>query len=902
MIKRIQLRGISRDPSDRTTADGGCAESLNVQLNNNELEPTPVPVVANTALGVPTTLKVLYIHKTNAYTNHVGLVGSALKAKSTLDDDLLDIYALATGESIVGITSIGNILVWTTEVSGEPDGTHYAIFRATEESPNGTYTYLGDSVQVPLVTFTTTAGTQKVAEFNTTHPDTQLIPLVANAYEYWNTIYAMVGLSNSEKELRANDFYNSFKNKLWENVNAARVQLRGNNEFSAPVLARYALRMYDGSYIYTSAPVLLFGDVDHAFIEVRSNWAQAADTPFRTKVYFRNTFTANVRVDFGEGGLWKDYIESVDIFLSTDIQLPKMESKPGQAFDSGYKNVDPSYDASGNDAGFEFDGVSDYAWIGGSTKNRFKEDFETQMLEKGNFYRVATLPAFTATYLTEQLKPKSQDDLVTLPRLSEGDAHQVSGIGGIGSFNERMILTGEKITLSRGYQHPDAMKPVGTYTGHEYVTAFFFVRTNDGGTKIVQGYSALDIIDKERARAYIAYPDPKCYQAVYYVPKSGGGYYKYTLPMKEHPRLNCAYGFWGLGYRLDERYVSGDNRPAPAEKTTFDETEDRTYSVDNRLYLSEMNNPFVFPLGQRVSFSSRIIAVAPITIPLSTYQFGQRDLYAFTEEGIWAETITDEGKIAASHPVTRDVAIPGSVCQLDMGLIFATKQGVMLLTESGAQNISPNLGAQRDVLGRSGTLSGLGDWDALVGVALDNTSFLQFIQAATFSYDYPGKRILAFNASKSYAWVYKLDTGTWHRQQNPDGLTPRLPLNSYPDALVTMEGVSSSFSVVDFTTVKGVTPKPLRTALVITRSFDLDAPDVRKQFKDIRVRGFFGDGGSAQLVLMWSMDNVYYERLTTLRSGSYKFYRLALLLKLYPDERISWVDVDYEERFTNKLR
>ena len=77
---------------------------------------------------------------------------------------------------------------------------------------------------------------------------------------------------------------------------------------------------------------------------------------------------------------------------------------------------------------------------------------------------------------------------------------------------------------------------------------------------------------------------------------------------------------------------------------------------------------------------------------------------------------------------------------------------------------------------------------------------------------------------------------------------------------------------------------------------------MRKQIKDIRVRGFFGDGGSAQLVLMGSMDNVYYDRLTTLRSGSYKFYRLALLLKLYPDERVSWVDVDYEERFTNKLR
>ena len=900
MIQQIKLRGISRDPSDRMNADGGCAESMNVQLNNDELEPTPVPVVANTALDIPTTLKVLYIHKSNTYTNYVGTIGSSVYAKlegevsSGANPNPQEIVALQNGETIVGMTSVGNILVLTTSLC-----THYAIFR------DGRYTYLGDSVPEPKVTFMTVYGQiGKTMSF-----DTQITfgNTLRDATQIWNYVMSKVGMGDTEG-LACTDFYNNVMNELWANVILGRASLRGNKEFAAPVLARYALRLYDGNYIYVSAPVLLFGkDVYsaawHEHIDVISNLGPTGY--FTTKITFCHAYTASVRVDFGEGGLWGDLIESVDIFLSTEILVPKMESKLGQAYDTGSHTINPDATNIGNDCGHEFEGVSDYAWLGGAAKNRFKEDFETAMLEKGNFYRVATIPAFQSEYWVEALVPKSEDDLVVLPRLSEGDAHQVSGLGGVGSFNERLILSGERITLSRGNQRPDAINPL-THAG-PYVnlsTVFFYIRTDDGGVKVVRGYHDYDILNAPlNVKAYITYPDPRCFKAEYYESDYyGTSIEKVTIPMKEHPRLNCAYGFWGLGYGLSELYPSGSGDTREKETVlSIPTAEDRTYDVENRLFLSGVDNPFYFPLGQRVTFSSRIIAVAPITIPLSTYQFGQRDLYVFTEEGIWAESINEEGKIASNHPVTRDVALPGSVCQLDMGIIFATKQGVMLLTENGAQNISPSLAARRDMLGKNGTITGLGDWQPLMNIALDTTSFLEFIQAATFSYDYPGKRILAFNAGKSYAWVYKLDTATWHRQQNPSSLAPALPLNSYPEALVSMVG-TSSFSVVDYTTVRGVTPEPLRTALVITRSIDLELPDVRKQLKDIRVKGFIGDGGSAQLIIMGSMDGIYYDRVTTLRSGSYKFYKLAILLKLYPNERVSWVDVDFEPRFQNKLR
>ena len=72
-ISRIQLRGISRTPSDRMTDDGGCAESLNVSLDNGEIAPVLMPEDVTSVVGSGNTFvaKKVFIHKTSSYTNYV---------------------------------------------------------------------------------------------------------------------------------------------------------------------------------------------------------------------------------------------------------------------------------------------------------------------------------------------------------------------------------------------------------------------------------------------------------------------------------------------------------------------------------------------------------------------------------------------------------------------------------------------------------------------------------------------------------------------------------------------------------------------------------------------------------------------------------------------------------------
>ena len=89
--------------------------------------------------------------------------------------------------------------------------------------------------------------------------------------------------------------------------------------------------------------------------------------------------------------------------------------------------------------------------------------------------------------------------------------------------------------------------------------------------------------------------------------------------------------------------------------------------------------------------------------------------------------------------------------------------------------------------------------------------------------------------------------------------------------------------------------------LLVTRPFDLGEPDVRKAIKSLRIRGYFNHK-DVKYMLLGSMNGIVWRKLLSLRGGSYKSFRLVILANLAPGERISWVDVDYEGRFGDKLR
>ena len=74
-----------------------------------------------------------------------------------------------------------------------------------------------------------------------------------------------------------------------------------------------------------------------------------------------------------------------------------------------------------------------------------------------------------------------------------------------------------------------------------------------------------------------------------------------------------------------------------------------------------------------------------------------------------------------------------------------------------------------------------------------------------------------------------------------------------------------------------------------------------KALRDLRIRGAY-HRGHAKYILMGSFDGFTWHRLHSLRGASFKLFRLVIVTTLAAAERISWVEVDYQTRFANRLR
>ena len=898
-ITKIQLRGISRVPSDRLTKDGDCAESVNVTLRETETAPVvpPTKVSETLAPGITASgIDVMYIHKTNTYTSYVGTKAYTEGLQSVL---YLVAYIYNPGTQtwgthqihkigtlgIVSVTSIGNMLICALS-----DGkTYYFLCKDYD------YMSLGCGLPRPDVSFYVSKHEEET--FGAAY---LLGDLFENAPSYakesakafWDYVMGFQGVSGAES---AQEFYKAIKGFVWDTYYSERRNyLLGAGYFSAPVFVRYALKMRDGSYVNVSEPIVLTGDGKNQFIsKVLFNVGRidADDPAFYLQCVLTNVFSASVSVQMDNASYWSDLIESVDVFVSTDILSPKPNSDLDEVSigEETTMDVGPRVTMIGHDAsaGYRIENGVD--------------DFEEKMTEKGNFYLLKSFPITELPASSSRLNPVSQDDLLVSTRLADPQSHTISGHGKLSSYNNRLVSGTQRVVLSPGHGEPQALlRGISPIRRYEIV---YHLRDDNGEHRVVCGYSYDG--DENTLLGYVSYPDARCYKAELYVSELYQGQPLnttiYNLPMKEHPRLDASYGFWGLDDVLNNttggrtRVIYDDYVPRPDD--------DATFLVENRLALSEMDNPFVFPLGQMQQFSEKIIGALPVTIALSTGQFGQFPLYVFTEGGVWTIPIDSEGKMAAHRPVSRDVAIDGTIAQLDQAIVFISKQGVMLLQGSKISCLSQIMNG-KNFVPSSGLISAIESYSA-ASLIVDQVPFITFVKGSVPAYDYVGQRIIFFNQTyPSFQYVFSLASQTWHRIKLTWSAPMRFRvLNSFPDCLVFF-GAQVGGDIVDFSTIldadSDTTALP---GLVVTRDLNFGDNDAYKTIKRIKIRGDrFPEASPWKYVLLGSNDRKNYHVLHSLRGPSWKFYRIAIMTTMKQAGRISYIELEWEPRFSDRIR
>ena len=878
MINQIQLRGISRTPSDRMTSDGGCAESLNVHLDNTELAPTlsPVDVTGREGLPVDMVDDVVFIHKTPSYEHYICSDGDGLYWNEDPDNIFIDLTEW--GGELVDITAVGNTLIVQTN-----EHKVYSVFT------DGAYMDMGSRIPEPEVSFTETEHGEVIMS-----EEWNLMSLMQDALKYGVTedgIKVILGVMNKDRleryrkaceggyliegtDVEGNDtaydakaFFSSASSYIWSLLEKQRGILRGEEKFCCPVLMRYAVKLYDNSYIYQSIPIILGANMDETVqvqMKAQSDPASLTDkAELEYSIVHWHKDEIKVRWNMQN---WKDVVKSVDIFLSTDIGNPVWGDLIWAMDEDGNITFKSQYE------------------------KEIKDLMKEEILSKANFYKVESLTFEDETEKTVQLKPIAQDLLVVQQTLPDGylNWHETSAVSGLSSYNERLILKGLRTKL---YEGPGFLQ--GLVTGRVqndndvYWRIKYFVRLNDGTVKTTQSSASCD--ENQYPYGIFFYPDPRCFK----IEVDCGDGHIYSIRMTEHPRLNMSYAFGSFEYPLTfgAEIVDGE----------WDWRDDDTYVEDNVVIQSEPSNPFLFTASNRLRFPARVSGVATTTKALSTGQFGAFPIYIFTEDGIYAASINDVGSIVASHPVSRDVAIEGTVTPIDQAIIFVSDKGVMMLTGSDIKCISPNMNGRHytiegDVMN---LLSRDKVWVNYIPTLIDSTPFMEFMKKSGCIVDYAGSRVIFFAEDEPAQYVYQIDTDTWHKMVTL-GLSPVHALNSYPEAFVVCRDRNQVTHLLDYTTTHEVDREKTR-CIAITRAIDLDKSDIRKAVKDIRVRGDHSSQ-SVRYILLGSMDGRSYGVLPTLRGGSYKYFRVVVLADLSPTERISYIEIDYDDRFTNRLR
>ena len=422
-------------------------------------------------------------------------------------------------------------------------------------------------------------------------------------------------------------------------------------------------------------------------------------------------------------------------------------------------------------------------------------------------------------------------------------------------------------------------------------SVYFFIK-QDGRDIIVSGEAfAMSI---EARLLFFYYPNVNAYKAVFY---RHDNIYAYEVPLEAHGFLNGAFYFGGW-----HNATKTANLPSASSDAI------RTIDVPNKIYTSEVNNPFHFPvLGINTVGTGIILGISAAAKAMSQGQFGQFPLYAFTTEGVWALEVSSTGSYSARQPITRDVCInTDSITQIDSSVLFATDRGIMLISGSQTQCITDSIFSEApfNVL----DLPGIDQLHAKLGhssdACLPMQPFLGFLAGCQMVYDYVHQRIFVYNPTKengspkyTYAYVFSLKSKMWGMVFSDLASN----INSYPEALaMTLDNKLVSFSETDEEVCKG---------LYITRPLKLEAPDVHKTVSALIQRGHFQRGdvgtvlyGSRDLFtwhLVWSSKDHY---LRGFRGTPYKYFRIAGLATLTDGKSIFGASVNFEPRHTNQLR
>lgn len=859
-------KGITNVPSDAICSDNTLEESLGMVYDNGEHRVIQKPKEFITDSNLSAIPKILYVHRvgneerfittsvtTGQYTSYPLFWGTVSNLVYTNSGPLNRSQNNNTYTGNVQVTSVGKTLIVS-----DSNGMTYFLWK------NNSYSLLKDKIPEPEVEFQVRAMTSTyVSEVWDNNDgdgnwDDSIIDLVGNL--------GSSTLPDTHPTIADQEAYNElvigFYRKLCNKASDLGC-------FTRPFMARYALELYDGEYIYISNPVALFPSVNkNGFAALHQH-----NKMLFTLGYARLVFKS--KTDYSN---WSDLVKGVTVFVSQQVDVVDTDSDQVLVEAEG---TDVLWNGVNDGSLSQYRVVRSNNHPDGHNNHllcyKFNESDTILNKLKGtsNFYKLFDIGRSQKnnwTHAFNYIDAHVLKNLTTQQQLPYDDYYSHSKLipGFIYSYNMRLNIADVSRSFFDGFKQFLPYYNPNTSSSRTY-SIYVHISSEEGERVVSQSVTTTDYMG-----LYFYYPDSRATQAEIFV----GSTKYFDLPLEEHPYLNGAYYFGGLP-------TGSDTETTSSGSVTVNDSPEH---LVNYLIQSEVNNPFVFKAeGYHRVGMGRIIGMSSITQALSEGQFGQYPLLVFATDGIWAMSVNTQGIYTSVHPMSREVCSnPKSITQTDGAVFFASKKGLMVIIGNQVKCVSEQLSGKTNLF----------VYDS-VAQTTDIGNFVSFLEAAFIAYDYRDSLLWIFDGSHSACWVYSIKSGTFGKYYFNSLITN--VVNYYPDYLM-QDSSSHVHSLLQRPDINDDATTNY-TGHIVTRPLKLENALALKSIKQVRHIHDMNTSASLVLSIFASNNLKNWVELSSLRGTPWKYYRLKYDFDhLKATDRFSGTVVVTEERRTNKLR
>lgn len=317
---------------------------------------------------------------------------------------------------------------------------------------------------------------------------------------------------------------------------------------------------------------------------------------------------------------------------------------------------------------------------------------------------------------------------------------------------------------------------------------------------------------------------------------------------------------------------------------------------ENKIFQSEADNPLYYPAKYTFTVGDGAIrGLVSNTTALSQGQFGAHPMYVFTTDGIWAVTAGSNGIWQAVQPTSRDVVLSDgrSITQTDSAIVYATTEGLMLLSGATTKDLSSALEGRDD----SATFEGLASVLSSIGLPdiTGPAEVRDYLDGAQCAFDARHARLWLYNDNNSYIYVLALNSGLWTMIPASWQYT----VNNYPETLVG----NDDGHVYNLSTEN----KSGAQVLLLTRPLKFSLPDIYKRLYEWALRGRFKSSASVVVygsndMLQWHPVSSAGVRLDSYSGTQYKYFALLAAANLSRAESLAGAVFKIDYSLTARLR